>query len=82
MVQHHTSIFLNDDDGLSREETLAYLFGFTATAAFTTQYLPQAYKNYQRGSVAGFSTTGIILKLWGAAFLCVNAFYLQGVRMH
>ena len=100
-----------DPDEFTHEEALAYLFGFTATTAFTTQYLPQAWKNYKRGSgsapvwplgaatrmvcdclvlphhgfpgmacggaVAGFSTVGIVMKLWGAAFLCVNAFFLQ-----
>lgn len=40
------------------------------------RYMPQAWKNYKRGSVVGFSTSGIILKLIGASFLCVNSIVL------
>jgi hypothetical protein len=97
---------------LSQEETIAFIFGLTATAAFTIQlrcalhspalfcwvferfdltvtrflfsvrYLPQAWKNYKRGSVAGFSTSGIILKLIGASFLCVNSIFMKGWCVH
>jgi uncharacterized protein with PQ loop repeat len=51
------------------------LFDSTLTPSF--RYLPQAWKNYQRGSVVGFSTTGIIIKLIGASFLCINSFLLE-----
>ena len=40
------------------------------------RYAPQAWKNYKRKSCRGFSSTGIIIKLVGAAFLMVNAYIL------
>jgi uncharacterized protein with PQ loop repeat len=51
-------------------------FGNFATVCFTLQYIPQAIKNYKRQSVQGFSTSGIIMKLLGAAFLTINAYIL------
>eukprot|EP00484_Ammonia_sp_Unknown_P018325 CAMPEP_0197036060 /NCGR_PEP_ID=MMETSP1384-20130603/13673_1 /TAXON_ID=29189 /ORGANISM="Ammonia sp." /LENGTH=243 /DNA_ID=CAMNT_0042466189 /DNA_START=115 /DNA_END=846 /DNA_ORIENTATION=- len=53
------------------------LLGMLATFCFTLQYAPQAIQNFQRKSTHGFSSTGIIIKLVGAAFLMVNA-YLTG----
>ena len=44
---------------------------------FVYRYLPQAWLNYQRQSVKGFYTIGIIIKLVGACFLTINA-YLTG----
>eukprot|EP00475_Leptophrys_vorax_P041245 TRINITY_DN777_c0_g1_i3.p1 TRINITY_DN777_c0_g1~~TRINITY_DN777_c0_g1_i3.p1 ORF type:complete len:274 (-),score=51.87 TRINITY_DN777_c0_g1_i3:1066-1887(-) len=58
------------------ERQTAMLLGHFATICFTLQYIPQAIKNYRRQSVKGFSTTGIIIKLVGAAFLAVNAYIL------
>eukprot|EP00475_Leptophrys_vorax_P041244 TRINITY_DN777_c0_g1_i2.p1 TRINITY_DN777_c0_g1~~TRINITY_DN777_c0_g1_i2.p1 ORF type:complete len:105 (-),score=26.27 TRINITY_DN777_c0_g1_i2:63-377(-) len=60
------------------ERQTAMLLGHFATICFTLQYIPQAIKNYRRQSVKGFSTTGIIIKLVGAAFLAVNAYILGG----
>lgn len=57
-------------------ETLGLFLGNIATLCFTLQYIPQAYKNWKRKSIKGFSTTGIVIKLVGAAFLMVNAFLL------
>ncbi|EFC48980.1 predicted protein, partial [Naegleria gruberi] len=57
--------------------SLASISGYMATFCFTVQYLPQAYLNYKRKSVKGFSTTGILLKLIGSAYLGVNS-YLMG----
>lgn len=51
--------------------------GMVATFCFTIQYIPQAYQNFKRKSCKGFSSTGIIIKLIGAAFLMINA-YLTG----
>lgn len=48
-----------------------------ALISLIIRYLPQAWLNYQRQSVKGFNTTGIIIKLLGACFLTVNA-YLTG----
>eukprot|EP01027_Heterolobosea_sp_BB2_P016789 GEZU01023853.1.p1 GENE.GEZU01023853.1~~GEZU01023853.1.p1 ORF type:complete len:263 (-),score=37.60 GEZU01023853.1:253-1041(-) len=56
-------------------KTLAYFCGYTATLAFTLQYLPQIYLNQKRKSVKGFSTSGIIIKLVGAAFLFTNTIF-------
>lgn len=44
----------------------------------TIRYLPQAWLNYVRKSVKGFSSLGIIIKLVGASFLLVNAILTQG----
>uniref|UniRef100_A0A7S1PHT6 Mannose-P-dolichol utilization defect 1 protein homolog n=1 Tax=Percolomonas cosmopolitus TaxID=63605 RepID=A0A7S1PHT6_9EUKA len=55
---------------------LAELAGYIATICFTLQYAPQAYLNYKRKSVQGFSTTGVLIKLVGASFLAVNAILL------
>eukprot|EP01080_Neovahlkampfia_damariscottae_P003964 gene3964-7220_t len=52
------------------------LAGYIATFCFTLCYLPQAILNFQRKSVSGFSTTGIVIKLIGASFLGVNAYIL------
>lgn len=49
------------------------LAGYFATFCFTIQYLPQCILNYKRKSVKGFNTTGILIKLIGAAYLCVNS---------
>ena len=54
---------------------VALLFGIIATFSFTIQYLPQAYKNYTRSSVVGFSASGILMKLVGAGFLFFNSYY-------
>lgn len=56
-------------------ERLPHLLGMVATTCFTLQYAPQAWKNYERKSVEGFSTTGILIKLVGAAFLMVNSYF-------
>jgi uncharacterized protein with PQ loop repeat len=53
------------------------LAGYLAAICFTIQYFPQAILNFQRKSVSGFSTLGIVVKLIGASFLGVNA-YLTG----
>jgi len=42
----------------------------------SSRYIPQAQLNYQRKSIKGFNTTGIIIKLFGACFLTVNAFLI------
>mmetsp|Transcript_75650 Transcript_75650/g.67863 ORF Transcript_75650/g.67863 Transcript_75650/m.67863 type:complete len:241 (+) Transcript_75650:96-818(+) len=57
--------------------TIGQSLGMLATFCFTLQYAPQAIKNFQRQSTEGFSSTGIIIKLVGAAFLMINA-YLTG----
>jgi hypothetical protein len=49
------------------------LAGYLGTFCFTIQYAPQAVLNYKRKSVKGFSTTGILIKLIGAAYLGVNS---------
>eukprot|EP01084_Bolivina_argentea_P230601 389039_1 len=54
-------------------ERMGHILGMTATLCFTVQYAPQALQNFQRKSTKGFSSTGIIIKLVGAAFLMVNA---------
>eukprot|EP01084_Bolivina_argentea_P249077 416816_1 len=56
---------------------IGQFLGMTATFCFTLQYAPQAIQNFQRKSTKGFSSTGIIIKLVGAAFLMINA-YLTG----
>jgi uncharacterized protein with PQ loop repeat len=63
-------------------EIPAYVFlsGYIATLAFTVQYVPQIYLNFKRRSVKGFSTIGILIKLIGAAYLCVNS-YLIGEEL-
>eukprot|EP00026_Physarum_polycephalum_P017702 Phypoly_transcript_19011.p1 GENE.Phypoly_transcript_19011~~Phypoly_transcript_19011.p1 ORF type:complete len:228 (+),score=6.77 Phypoly_transcript_19011:96-686(+) len=48
-----------------------------SSVCFALQYLPQAWLNFRRKSVKGFSTHGIIIKLLGASFLLVNS-YLNG----
>jgi len=63
MEEHH----------LLSAESIATLVGFIASLCFTVQYIPQAWKNYQRKSIHGFSTTGIIIKLIGASFLMSNS---------
>ena len=55
---------------------LAETLGMIATICFTLQYMPQAYMNYRRKSCRGFSSTGIIIKLVGAAFLMINSYLL------
>jgi len=47
--------------------------GIFSSICFGVQYLPQMYLNYQRKSVQGFSSTGIIIKLIGASFLFINS---------
>lgn len=54
----------------------AECLGHLATCCFTIQYMPQAYKNYTRKSCHGFSSSGIVIKLVGAAFLMVNSYLL------
>mmetsp|Transcript_5196 Transcript_5196/g.5658 ORF Transcript_5196/g.5658 Transcript_5196/m.5658 type:complete len:220 (+) Transcript_5196:20-679(+) len=61
-------------EGLS---SMAYFAGIFASFCFTVQYIPQAWHNYKRQSVRGFSAIGIIIKLIGAAFLFSNTF-IQG----
>jgi len=56
---------------------IAQLLGFIASICFTIQYIPQCWLNYQRKSVVGFSTSGIIIKFVGASFLFVNT-YVSG----
>jgi len=56
---------------------IAKYFGIFSSICFALQYLPQTYLNFQRKSVKGFSTLGIIIKLFGASFLLVNS-YLNG----
>eukprot|EP01112_Ceratiomyxa_fruticulosa_P016234 TRINITY_DN4870_c1_g1_i1.p1 TRINITY_DN4870_c1_g1~~TRINITY_DN4870_c1_g1_i1.p1 ORF type:complete len:228 (-),score=14.54 TRINITY_DN4870_c1_g1_i1:71-754(-) len=55
----------------------AIIAGYLSTACFTFQYLPQAWLNFKRKSVRGFSTSGIIIKHIGASFLFVNS-WLNG----
>jgi len=57
------------------DEDLAKLAGFIATVCFTLQYLPQAFFNFRRKSVRGFSSTGILIKQVGASFLLVNSLF-------
>eukprot|EP01113_Clastostelium_recurvatum_P025121 TRINITY_DN3019_c0_g1_i4.p1 TRINITY_DN3019_c0_g1~~TRINITY_DN3019_c0_g1_i4.p1 ORF type:complete len:244 (+),score=70.08 TRINITY_DN3019_c0_g1_i4:78-809(+) len=57
--------------------SLGQAFGVVSSVCFAFQYIPQAYLNYQRKSVRGFSTTGITLKLIGASFLLANS-WLNG----
>jgi hypothetical protein len=40
--------------------------------------MPQTILNYKRKSVAGFSTSGIIIKLIGSCFLIINAWVSGG----
>lgn len=49
------------------------LLGYISTFCFALQYVPQIMLNFSRKSVAGFSTTGILIKLIGAAFLWSNS---------
>jgi len=56
---------------------VATIVGLLGSFCFTIQYLPQAWFNYSRKSVKGFSKSGIILKLLGAAFLSVNSYLLS-----
>jgi len=56
-----------------RSYELARALGILSSVCFALQYLPQAYLNYKRKSVKGFSTVGIIIKLVGASFLLVNS---------
>lgn len=56
------------------------VLGILSSICFGLQYLPQAYLNFKRKSVKGFSTLGIIIKLAGASFLLVNSF-LAGEAM-
>jgi uncharacterized protein with PQ loop repeat len=53
---------------------MAKVLGILSSICFALQYLPQAYLNFKRKSVKGFSTIGIIIKLTGASFLLVNSF--------
>jgi len=53
---------------------IAHSLGILSSVFFGLQYLPQAYLNFKRKSVKGFSTHGIIIKLVGASFLLVNSF--------
>jgi len=53
---------------------IAHVLGILSSICFALQYLPQAYLNFKRKSVKGFSTIGIIIKLVGASFLLVNSF--------
>lgn len=54
----------------------ALLAGYVATLCFTVQYIPQTMLNHRRKSVSGFSTVGILIKLIGSCFLCVNSFLM------
>jgi len=54
-------------------EDFATAMGFLASLCFTVQYLPQAWLNFTRKSVVGFSSVGIVIKHVGASFLLVNA---------
>ncbi len=65
------------ESSLFNPQMVGNLCGMFATGCFTIQYIPQALKNYRRKSCEGFSSTGIIIKLVGAAFLMINA-YLTG----
>jgi len=56
---------------------VAHYFGIVSSICFGIQYLPQTWLNFRRKSVKGFSTHGIIIKLFGASFLLVNS-YLNG----
>lgn len=58
----------------------ALFAGYLSSLCFTLQYVPQMVLNYRRRSVSGLSTTGIIIKLVGACFLCVNS-YLTGEHL-
>jgi uncharacterized protein with PQ loop repeat len=52
------------------------LAGYFATICFTVQYIPQTILNFKRKSVKGFSTHGILIKLIGASFLCINSIFM------
>jgi len=58
-------------------EELATAAGLLASLCFTAQYLPQAWLNFSKKSVKGFSSLGIILKHVGASFLLVNAILIH-----
>lgn len=58
----------------------ALFAGYLSSLCFTLQYVPQMVLNYRRRSVSGLSTSGIIIKLVGACFLCVNS-YLTGEHL-
>eukprot|EP01130_Rhizamoeba_saxonica_P001381 TRINITY_DN11241_c0_g1_i1.p1 TRINITY_DN11241_c0_g1~~TRINITY_DN11241_c0_g1_i1.p1 ORF type:complete len:240 (+),score=30.98 TRINITY_DN11241_c0_g1_i1:50-721(+) len=53
------------------------IFGYIASMCFILQYVPQAVLNYQRKNVEGFNRYSIVIKLIGAAFLCVDTILLQ-----
>jgi len=55
-------------------DEFAHVLGILSSICFALQYLPQAYLNFKRKSVKGFSTVGIIIKLIGASFLLLNSF--------
>jgi len=55
------------------DHDVAKIFGLLSSICFALQYLPQAFLNFRRKSVKGFSTVGIIIKLVGASFLLANS---------
>ncbi|KAL9642831.1 hypothetical protein ABK040_009906 [Willaertia magna] len=66
----------NNEVQASIQTTLATFAGYLATLFFTVQYIPQAWLNYKRRSVKGFSSIGIIIKLIGSSYLGVNSFLM------
>lgn len=56
---------------------LAEIAGYLATISFAIQYIPQAYLNYKRKSVKGYSPIGVTIKLIGASFLAINSILLK-----
>lgn len=56
------------------------IIGFISSIAFLIQYLPQIYLNFEKKSVKGFSSQGIIIKLVGSSFLLVNSLWSNGIK--
>ena len=70
-----TSSRFPTDATMIDNQLLALAMGYLASICFTIQYFPQARLNFQKKSVYGFSSGGIIIKLIGACFLASNSFY-------
>jgi hypothetical protein len=51
---------------------------FVDLIGFDTRYIPQAWLNYRRKHVKGFSKLGIVIKHIGASFLWINSMILGG----
>jgi uncharacterized protein with PQ loop repeat len=57
-------------------EHVASFLGLIASFCFIVQYAPQAWLNYRRKHVRGFSKMGIVIKHIGASFLWINSMIL------